>query len=187
MGSADIRQLMKEKRIPNNAISSAAPEEKAIPPARERFARLIKTLSGHLTEKRIRDRQRIISTRDLYTKRAKLSKNVHYLDKKTDRTLFVDTGNAIPVRKGGMTDSAVAVSLVLAKEKFGSRLTIKGSNEFRKQVIEVAVRNNLDVHFTDKMLNQQFEERKAEWAIEREGQRIEQSGMPASATPDMRG
>jgi len=165
MGSADIRQLMKEKRIPNNSISSASPEEKAIPPARERFARLIKNLSEHLAEKRIRDRQRIISTRDLYTKRAKLSKNVHYLDKKTDRTLFVDTGNAIAVRKGGMTDSAVAVALALAKEKFGSTLTIKGSDEFRKQVIEVAVRNNLDVHFTDKMLNQQFEERKAELAI----------------------
>jgi len=184
MGSADIRQLMKEKRIPNNSISNASPEEKAIPPARERFARLIKNLSEHLAEKRIRDRQRIISTRDLYTKRAKLSKNVHYLDKKTDRTLFVDTGNAIAVRKGGMTDSAVAVALALAKEKFGSTLTIKGSDEFRKQVIEVAVRNNLDVHFTDELLNQQFEERKAELAIAQEGQRIEQSGMPASATPD---
>ncbi|HAS8353837.1 TPA: molybdopterin-guanine dinucleotide biosynthesis protein MobB, partial [Vibrio vulnificus] len=87
---------------------------------------------------------------------------------------FVDTGKAIAVRKGGMTDSAVAVALELAKEKFGSTLTIKGSRKFKDQVVEVAARNNLDVHFTDKAMNKLFEERKAELAIEKGGQRIEQ-------------
>ncbi|WP_339049397.1 LPD7 domain-containing protein [Candidatus Hamiltonella endosymbiont of Tuberolachnus salignus] len=184
MGSADIRQKIKATRIPNPSLSGDTVEGAEIPPARARFARLIQHLSGHFTEKRLRDRQRRMSASDLYTKRAKLSKNVHYLDKKTDRTLFVDIGNAIAVRKGGMTDSAVAVALSLAKEKFGSTLTIKGSDDFKKQVIEVAVRDHLDVHFTDKVMNRQFEERKEERAIEREGQRVEEPTKSRDPDPE---
>ncbi len=147
MGSADIRKLIKETRIPDNSISGAPVDDKDIPPARERFSRIINNINDHMAEKRRRDRQRAISAADLYTKRARLSKNVHYLDKKTDRTLFVDTGKSIALRKHGMTDSAVLVALELAKEKFGSTLTIKGSKAFREQVIDVVAKNNLDIHF----------------------------------------
>ncbi len=174
MGSADIRKLIKETRIPDNSISGAQVEDKDIPPARERFSRIIDNINDHMAEKRRRDRQRVISAADLYTKRANLSKNVHYLDKKTDRTLFVDTGKSIALRKHGMTDSAVLVALELAKEKFGSTLTIKGSKAFREQVIDVVVKNNLDIHFTDKAMNKALEARREELAIEKEGQRIEQ-------------
>lgn len=73
-----------------------------------------------------------------------------------------------------MTDSAVLVALELAKEKFGSTLTIKGSKAFREQVIDVVAKNNLDIHFTDKAMNKALEARREELAIEKEGQRIEQ-------------
>lgn len=174
MGSADIRKLIKETRIPDNSISGAPVDDKDIPPARERFSRIIENINDHMAEKRRRDRQRAISAADLYTKRARLSKNVHYLDKKTDRTLFVDTGKSIALRKHGMTDSAVLVALELAKEKFGSTLTIKGSKAFREQVIDVVAKNNLDIHFTDKAMNKALEARREELAIDKEGQRIEQ-------------
>lgn len=174
MGSADIRKLLRETRIPDNSISGSQVEDKDIPPARERFSRIINNINDHMAEKRRRDRQRVISAADLYTRRARLSKNVHYLDKKTDRTLFVDTGKSIALRRHGMTDSAVQVALELAKEKFGSTLTIKGSQAFREQVIDVVARNNLDIHFTDKAMNKALEARREELAIEKEGQRIEQ-------------
>lgn len=184
MGSADIRKLIKSPRLPENSISGIPEEDKDISPARERFAQIIQNINEHMAEKRNHDRQRLISPDDLYTKKAKLSKNVHYLDKKTDRTLFVDIGKAIAVRKGGMTDSAVAVALELAKEKFGSTLTIKGSQKFKDQVVEVAAKNNLDMHFTDKAMNKLFEERKAEIAIEKGGQRIEQPDTGKAPTQE---
>ncbi|WP_239686294.1 MULTISPECIES: LPD7 domain-containing protein [Serratia] len=180
MGSAAIRNLMNTKRLPDNSISG--PEEKDVPPARERFSKIIQNINTHMAEKREKDSQRGIAANDLYTKRARFSQNVHYLDKKTDKTLFVDTGKAIAVRKGCMTESAVAVALELAKEKFGSTLTIKGSQQFKDQVIEVAAKNSMDVHFTDKAMNKQLAERREELAIEKDGQRIEQ---PATATAEM--
>ncbi|CRL46893.1 hypothetical protein SGGMMB4_05862 (plasmid) [Sodalis glossinidius str. 'morsitans'] len=100
---------------------------------------------------------------------------MHYLDKKTDRTLFIDIGKAIVVRKSAMTASAVEIALALAKEKFGSTLTIKGSQAFKDQIVEVVAQKNLDIYFTNKAMNQQLEARKAELEIERGGQRIEKS------------
>lgn len=78
-----------------------------------------------------------------------------------------------------MTDSALMVALTLAKEKFGSTLTIKGSQKFKDQMIEVVAKNNLDIHFTDKGMNQQLAARKAELAIEKTGQRIEKPNNEA--------
>lgn len=184
MGSADIRKLIKSPRLPDNSISGIPEEDKDISPVRARFAQLIQNINEHMAEKRNHDRPRLISPDDLYTKKAKLSNHVHYLDKKNDRTLFVDMGKAIAVRKGGMTDSAVAVALELAKEKFGSTLTLKGSQKFKEQVVIVAAKNNLDVHFTDKTMNKLFEERKAEIAIEKDGQRVAQPDTGNVSTPE---
>ncbi|QBY46426.1 LPD7 domain-containing protein [Arsenophonus nasoniae] len=177
MGSKTIRQLIPSSRTPDNSISGAIPDDKAMP-AKSRFELFIRHLQAQLERKSADNEKRAISAFDLYTKRAKLSKNVHYLDKKTDRTLFVDTGNAITVRKAAMTDSAIMVALTLAKEKFGSTLTIKGSQAFKDQIIEVVAKNNLDIHFTDKGMNQQLEARKAELAIEKTGSRIEKPYNP---------
>ena len=175
MSSADIRQLIKKTRLPDNSISGTSPEDNAIPPARARFSRIIQHLHAQLSEKHSGDRQRLISASDLYTRRASLSQNVHYLDKKTDRTLFIDTGLAIAVRRNGMTDSAVAVALELAKEKFGSTLTIKGSQVFKDQVISVVAKKGADIHFTDPAMNKELEARRTELARSRDGQHPEPS------------
>ncbi|RMO90346.1 Orf54 [Pseudomonas syringae pv. philadelphi] len=97
---------------------------------------------------------------------------MHYLDKQTDKTLFVDTGKTISMRRTGITESGVSVALQLARERFGSTLTINGTAEFKKLVIEAVAKNGLDVHFTDKAMNQSLAARRAELDIERGGQSI---------------
>ncbi|RML61868.1 Relaxase, partial [Pseudomonas syringae pv. pisi] len=118
------------------------------------------------------ERARDLSAKDLYTRKAKFSQNVHYLDKQTDKTLFVDTGKTISMRRTGITESGVSVALQLARERFGSTLTITGTAEFKKLVIEAVAKNGLDVHFTDKAMNQSLADRRAELDIERGGQSI---------------
>ncbi|WP_330218772.1 LPD7 domain-containing protein, partial [Pseudomonas amygdali] len=117
-------------------------------------------------------RARDLSAKDLYTRKAKFSQNVHYLDKQTDKTLFVDTGKTISMRRTGITESGVSVALQLARERFGSTLTITGTADFKKLVIEAVAKNGLDVHFTDKAMNQSLAARRAELDIERGGQSI---------------
>ena len=137
-------------------------------------------IDHNLGERSIREKVRIITAADLYTRKSRLSENIHYLDKSSDKTLFVDTGKSIAVSKNGMSESAVAVALELAKEKFGSTLTVKGSAAFKDTVIEAVAQKGMDVHFTDKEMNRRLAERKAELAIEREGQNISQGAEPVA-------
>lgn len=131
--------------------------------------RLMERMKQDVSTEKQRERARELSAADLYTKRARFSQNVHYLDKQSDKTLFVDTGKAITLRREAMSESAVKVALELAKERFGSTLTIKGSEEFKRLVVETVAKNGLDVHFTDKGMNQLLSERRAEIEAEREG------------------
>jgi len=185
MGSEDIRQHIKARRMGKNSIS--APDEGENPPkdARQRFARMAENIEHNLGERSIREKVRIITAADLYTRKARLSENIHYLDKSTDKTLFIDTGKSIAVSKNGMSESAVTVALELAKEKFGSTLTVKGSQAFKNTVIEAVAQKGMDVHFTDKEMNRRLAERKAELAVEREGQNISQ-GQEPTPTPKTR-
>ncbi|EPV5998181.1 LPD7 domain-containing protein [Escherichia coli] len=173
MASEDIRKLIKKKpRLSNNEITGK--DERNIPPAGKRFSRIVHTLKNQIEgEDKENSYAKSVSAADLYTRKSKLSKNVHYLDKNSNRTLFVDTGNAIAIRKEGMSPAALGIALELAKERFGSTLTIKGGEEFRNQVIDIVARNHPDIHFSDKVMNRQLEERRAEIAAERDGMTIE--------------
>ncbi|UNB66070.1 hypothetical protein MME54_27725 (plasmid) [Pseudomonas syringae pv. helianthi] len=171
MGSAAIRNLLDdEKEDPGFSISGArgpGPEgvRDRVKRAMDRFARQVDPAAAS-------ERARDLSAKDLYTRKAKFSQNVHYLDKQTDKTLFVDTGKTISMRRTGITESGVSVALQLARERFGSTLTINGTAEFKKLVIEAVAKNGLDVHFTDKAMNQSLADRRAELDIERGGQSI---------------
>lgn len=173
MGSAEIRKLItEEKEDPGFSISGAnGPEPQGV---RGRVKRVLDNLSRQLDPQAKSDRERELNAKDLYTRKAKFSQNVHYLDKTTHKTVFVDTGKAITMRRNGITEAGVAVALQLAKERFGSTLTINGTAEFKKLVIEAAAKNGIDVHFTDKSMNQGLADRRAELEIKREGQGIEQ-------------
>jgi hypothetical protein len=186
MGSSEIRDLLKRptERLPENSISSG---EESPKPVRERITNLLERLRYKANEPSSEEKQRQLTAGDLYTKRARLSQHVHYVDKQSDKTMFVDTGKSIAMRKNGMTVDSVAVALQLAKEKFGSSLTIKGSTEFKNQVIEAVAVNGMDIHFTDKEMNKQLEQRKAELEIERSGQTIEEPKLdtPSEDVPGM--
>ncbi|RMM69628.1 Relaxase [Pseudomonas syringae pv. maculicola] len=171
MGSAAIRNLLDdEKEDPGFSISGArGPGPEGV---RERVKRVMDRFAKQVDPVAASERARDLSAKDLYTRKAKFSQNVHYLDKQTDKTLFVDTGKTISMRRTGITESGVSVALQLARERFGSTLTITGTAEFKKLVIEAVAKNGLDVHFTDKAMNQSLADRRAELDIEREGQSI---------------
>ncbi|RMN77341.1 Mobilization protein, partial [Pseudomonas cannabina] len=159
-----------EKEDPGFSISGArGPGPEGV---RERVKRVMDRFAKQVDPVAASERARDLSAKDLYTRKAKFSQNVHYLDKQTDKTLFVDTGKTISMRRTGITESGVSVALQLARERFGSTLTITGTAEFKKLVIEAVAKNGLDVHFTDKAMNQSLADRRAELDIEREGQSI---------------
>ncbi|WP_327393876.1 LPD7 domain-containing protein, partial [Pseudomonas coronafaciens] len=168
MGSAAIRNLLEdEKEDPGFSISGARGPGPA--GVRDQVKRVMDRFAKQIDPAAASQRARDLSAKDLYTRKAKFSQNVHYLDKQTDKTLFVDTGKSISMRRTGITESGVSVALQLAKERFGSTLTITGTAEFKKLVIEAVAKNGLDVHFTDKAMNQSLADRRAELDIERDG------------------
>ncbi|MFA0940507.1 LPD7 domain-containing protein [Pseudomonas tremae] len=168
MGSAAIRNLLEdEKEDPGFSISGARGPGPA--GVRDQVKRVMDRFAKQIDPVAASQRARDLSAKDLYTRKAKFSQNVHYLDKQTDKTLFVDTGKSISMRRTGITESGVSVALQLAKERFGSTLTITGTAEFKKLVIEAVAKNGLDVHFTDKAMNQSLADRRAELDIERDG------------------
>jgi hypothetical protein len=184
MGSAEIRSLVSptpEEDIPEFSISGPGASDPA--PVRDRFKRLVKNLTLQVDDKTSKERERELSAKDIYTKKARFSQNVHYIDKKTDRTLFVDTGTSIALRRTGITEAGVSVALQLAQQRFGSTLTINGTAEFKHLVIEAAAKGGMDIHFTDKAMNDSLAARRTELEIEREGQAIEASAAPAPVTP----
>nr|WP_172689661.1 LPD7 domain-containing protein [Pseudomonas syringae]AQX42243.1 Relaxase [Pseudomonas syringae pv. syringae] len=171
MGSAAIRNLLDdEKEDPGFSISGArGPGREGV---RDQVKRIMDRFAKQVDPDAASERARDLSAKDLYTRKAKFSQNVHYLDKQTDKTLFVDTGTTISMRRTGITEAGVSVALQLARERFGSTLTINGTAEFKKLVIEAVAKNGLDVHFTDKAMNQSLADRRAELDIERDGQSI---------------
>ncbi|WP_422121019.1 LPD7 domain-containing protein [Pseudomonas savastanoi] len=171
MGSAAIRNLLDdEKEDPGFSISGArGPGREGV---RDQVKRIMDRFAKQIDPVAVSERARDLSAKDLYTRKAKFSQNVHYLDKQTDKTLFVDTGTTISMRRTGITEAGVSVALQLARERFGSTLTINGTAEFKKLVIEAVAKNGLDVHFTDKAMNQSLADRRAELDIERGGQSI---------------
>jgi hypothetical protein len=178
MGSAAIRALIEEeKETPGFTISGArgaGPQG-----VRDRVKQIMDRVSKQMDPDASTERARELSAKDLYTRKAKFSQNVHYLDKTSDKTLFVDTGKAISMRRGGITEPAVAVALQLAKERFGSTLTINGSADFKRLVVDAVAKNGLDIHFTDKSMNVSLAARRAELEIEKSGQSI----APATDLP----
>jgi hypothetical protein len=182
MGSAEIRGLIHiEPQEDNPEFSISGPGASDPAPVRDRIARLIRNLALQVDEKVSKEREQELSSKDIYTRKARFSQNVHYINKTTDKTLFVDTGTSIALRRTGITEAGVAVALQLAQQRFGSTLTINGTAEFKRLVVEAAAKGGMDIHFTDKSMNQALTARRAELEIEREGQHIQ---SPSALDPE---
>ncbi|MGO4746735.1 LPD7 domain-containing protein [Serratia quinivorans] len=168
MGSKEIRELMgsNNKKVSGFTISAPEPEENQ--GAKSRFARVMDKIRNPVEYSKVADESRKsvekqLDASNLYTKRTRKG-HVHYLDKTSDKTLFVDTGKLITMRKNGLSTDSVAIALELAQGRFGSTLNIKGSKEFKEMVVNVVAEKGLDIHFTDKKMNQMLEQRRQELA-----------------------
>jgi hypothetical protein len=166
MGSKEIRELMgsNNKKVSGFTISAPEPEENQ--GAKSRFARVMEKIRNPVEYSKVADESRKsvekqLDASNLYTKRTRKG-HVHYLDKSSDKTLFVDTGKLITMRKNGLSTDSVAIALELAQGRFGSTLNIKGSKEFKEMVVNVVAEKGLDIHFTDKKMNEALELRREE-------------------------
>ena len=174
MSSAEIRNLVSpESQQDAPEFSISGPGANSTTPIRDRVKRVVKNFALQVDENISKEREKELSAKDIYTKKSRFSQNVHYLNKSTDKTLFVDTGTAIAMRRTGITEAGVGVALQLATQRFGTTLTINGSADFKRLVVEAAAKGGMDIHFTDKHMNQALTLRRAELDIEREGQQIQ--------------
>lgn len=174
MGSKDIRDLINKHRPESSAFTISGPEleKDKGKPAPSRFARVMDALRNPVNHSKAADESRKaveknLDASNLYTKRNRKG-HVHYLDKTSDKTLFVDTGKHISMRKNGVSKDSVAIALELAQGRFGSTLNIKGSKKFKEMVVDVVAEKGLDIHFTDKAMNAALELRRMELAKAKE-------------------
>ncbi|AGN33489.1 relaxase, NikB family (plasmid) [Pseudomonas fluorescens A506] len=181
MGSAEIRGLVNDQpqeELQEFSISGPGPSA----PPRDRVQALIARLRLQTNDQVSKEREKELSAKDIYTKKSRFSQNVHYLSKTTDKTIFVDTGTAIAMRRTGITEAGVGVALQLATQRFGSTLTINGSAEFKRLVVEAAAKNGMDIHFTDKKMNEALTLRRDELDIGKEAEKIQSPAAAAAET-----
>lgn len=178
MASPEIRAMYEHEDETFPSFTISGPGAKQTPPVRDRLKLIFSNLSKRVDPEVMKEQERVLSAHDLYTKKARFSQNVHYIDKKTDRTVFVDTGKAIALRRTGLTEAGVTLALQMAQQRFGSTLTINGNAQFKHFVVEAAAKNGMDIHFTDKAMNERLAARREELQLEKDFQTIEQ---PAAA------
>lgn len=75
--------------------------------------------------------------------------------------LVIDAGQYVSVASA-QDREAVEVGLRLALQKFGSNLKIDGSVEFKREIIEVALKTGLRVEFDNKAMNDELARRRNE-------------------------
>lgn len=85
----------------------------------------------------------------------------YYADQAKRRALVIDAGQHVTVTADKDTQ-AVEAGLRLAVQKFGPGLKIEGSQEFKRQVIEAALKTGLRVEFDSKAMNDELHRRRAE-------------------------
>lgn len=85
----------------------------------------------------------------------------YYADQAKRRALVIDLGQRVTV--AAVKDSqAVEAGLRLAVQKFGPGLKIEGSEAFKRQVIDAALKTGLRVEFDSKAMNDELQRRRAE-------------------------
>jgi hypothetical protein len=98
-------------------------------------------------------------------------REVHYKKENTNSTDFVDRGKQIGVYNQG--DQSIKSALQLGGAKWG-RFEITGSEEFKKQVIEIAVREKLDWHIKNAELQEAIKAEQERQKTQQQEQKQEQ-------------
>ena len=117
----------------------------------------------------------------------------YYDSPQKTRAVLIDTGPRVTVTAPVEDRQVVEAALRLAVDKFGPRVRIEGTDAFKKQVLDVAVKNgDLRIEFADKAMNQALIERRAERAdmqtlgraavaADREAERVRNAPPPPPA------
>ncbi|MFA5372464.1 MAG: LPD7 domain-containing protein, partial [Sideroxydans sp.] len=92
----------------------------------------------------------------------KVGDEVEYKRSDSDVVAFIDRGSIISVRD--ISDEAVLAVLQLGAEKWGNELSVMGSDDFKRQVIRLAVAN--DIHIANPELQGQINQERGR--LERE-------------------
>jgi hypothetical protein len=69
-------------------------------------------------------------------------------------SIIRDDGEKLKVSRG-VTSAGLKAALTLTMERYGSRITVNGSHEFKEQIVRIAVAANLPVTFEDVALEKQ--------------------------------
>ncbi|OOG83172.1 hypothetical protein B0E42_20240 [Pseudomonas sp. A25(2017)] len=180
MGSASIRQLLtEEESFPDFSISGPG----STTPVRDRIKSLVENFGKEVDQSFKEKIEQLLKVAGLYARKSLFSSNVHYVDQKTDKTLFVDTGNSISLRRSEVSAPAVAFALQVAQQRFGNTLSINGNSEFKKLVVDTAVEKQLPIQYTDSGLNNQVASRLSEL----DSLKQEQSRVSANFTREFLG
>ena len=72
-----------------------------------------------------------------------------------DRVAFRDSGRRLEFTDQGSRErAAIEAGLLLAREKFGQSLNVRGSKEFKEKVLQTAIEKEMDVCFADPEMEQ---------------------------------
>jgi hypothetical protein len=72
-----------------------------------------------------------------------------------DRVAFRDSGRRLEFTDQGARErAALEAGLLLAREKFGQSLEVRGSKEFKEKVLRTAIEKEMDVRFADPEMEQ---------------------------------
>lgn len=106
------------------------------------------------------------------------------MDKKT---IVVDRGDNVHIAQN--SDKAIEIGLRLSMEKFGKTLDVRGTDEYKEKVAEVAVKNKLSIQFSDPKMNELMKEKEqqfknAENVVQKAERDYKQDNEPQKA-PEM--
>ncbi|WP_420170746.1 LPD7 domain-containing protein (plasmid) [Pseudomonas alloputida] len=91
--------------------------------------------------------------------------SVAFVHKDHGKQIFVNHPDRVELNR--VTDpDEVGVGLMYSIERFGNPLEISGTEEFKRQVIEVAAERDMDITFTDEALNKALEAKRIELGLE---------------------
>lgn len=98
---------------------------------------------------------KVYTIADLVPTKNLQKKEVTYKRADTGKDVMVDRGDRIRFMSKTPSDSDVLAGITMAAEKFGS-IQLKGTDEFKKQVLEQAAKADLTVVFMPKELHEEF-------------------------------
>lgn len=98
------------------------------------------------------------------------------------KVIAQDYGKRVVI--GRHTDDNIKLILDLAMQKFGTNITLTGSDKFRKKAVDLAIKNNYKINFTDKFSETYYNQRVQELKLEGEKLRLDKERL-LQANPKM--